>query len=71
MGRGEPCINLSPIEFLLQYRFATPKPLKACPGLGGCKTVPLCNLFPLGIPFCGPVLIRFICPQASRSYYLS
>ena len=43
MGRGEPCINLSPIEFLLQYRFATPKPLKACPGLEGCRTAPLRN----------------------------
>ena len=26
--------------------------------------------FPLRIPSWGPVLIRFICPQASRSYYL-
>ena len=33
--------NLSPIESLLQYRFAMPKPLKARPELEGRKTAPL------------------------------
>ena len=37
------CEKLSPIESLLQYRFATPKPLKACPGPGCCRTAPLCK----------------------------
>ena len=39
----QPCENLSLIESLLQYRFATPNPLKARPGPEGCKTAPLCN----------------------------
>ena len=41
LGRGNP----SPFTFLLQYRFATPKPLKACLGLKGCKTALLCKPF--------------------------
>ena len=31
------CTNLSPIESILQYRFATPKPLKARPGPEGMQ----------------------------------
>ena len=65
-----PCIKLSPIESILQYCFATPKPLKARPGLEGCRIAPLCNLFLLGMPFCGPVLFRVIYSQTRRSYYL-
>ena len=64
------CEKLSPIESLLQYRFATPKPLKACPGPGRCRTAPLCNPF---LVLCGcllPVLFRLIYPQTRRSYYL-
>ena len=34
------CTKLSPIESLLQYRFATSKPLKARPGPEGCRTAP-------------------------------
>ena len=36
-------IKVSPIESLLQYRFATSKPLKTRPGSRYCKTAPLCN----------------------------
>ena len=38
------CTKVSPIESLLQYRFATPNPLKARPGPGCCETAPLCKL---------------------------
>ena len=40
----QPCENLSLIKSLLQYRFATPNPLKARPGPEGCRTAPLGNL---------------------------
>ena len=44
-GRVEdsPCGNPSPINPIVQYRGATPNPLKARPGPGCCKTTPLCN----------------------------
>ena len=35
--------NQSPIEPILQYRFATLKTLKARPGPDRCKIAPLCN----------------------------
>ena len=38
-----PCTKLSPIESLLQYRFAISKPLKSRPRLEGCKIAPLRN----------------------------
>ena len=41
---GRRCTKLSPIESLLQYRFATPKPLKARPSPGGCRIACLCAL---------------------------
>ena len=47
---GRRCTKLSPIESLLQYRFATPKPLKARPGPGGCRIAPLCKPRPGGDP---------------------
>ena len=37
------CINLSPIESILQYHFATPKPLKIRWAPDCCVTVPLCT----------------------------
>ena len=37
------CIKMSPIESLLQYRFATSNPLKARPGLAGCRIALLRN----------------------------
>ena len=40
--RQRRCTKLSPIESLLQYRFATPNPLKARPGPEGCRTAPDC-----------------------------
>ena len=59
---GPPYIfpKVSPIKSLLQYRFATSNPLKARPGLAGCRIAPLRNLFPLGIPFSGLVLVWLI-----------
>ena len=38
------CENLSLIESPLQYRFATPKPLKTRWGPEGCVIAPLCKL---------------------------
>ena len=38
------CIKVSLIILVLQYRFATPKPLKTRPGPDRCKTVRLCKL---------------------------
>ena len=38
-----PHTKLLPIESILQYCFAIPKPLKACPGPGGCRIAPLCK----------------------------
>ena len=35
--------KLSLITLILQYRFATPKPLKTRPGPDRCRTVRLCN----------------------------
>ena len=46
----QPCENLSLIESLLQYRFATPNPLKARPGPEGCRTARLCNCVRAEIP---------------------
>ena len=40
----------TPIESLLQYRFATPKLLKTCRGPGCCETAPLCNLSGVRLP---------------------
>ena len=37
------CIKVSLITLILQYRFATPKPLKTRPGPEGCRTIPFCN----------------------------
>ena len=37
------CIKVSLITLILQYRFATAKPLKTCSAPDRCKTVPLCN----------------------------
>ena len=37
------CIKVSLITLVLQYRFATPKPLKTRSAPDHCKTVPLCN----------------------------
>ena len=37
------CTKLLPIKSLLQYRFATPKPLPTRPGSEGCTTVPFCK----------------------------
>ena len=37
------CTKVSPIESTVQYRFATPKPLKARPWPKGCVTAPLCK----------------------------
>ena len=39
------CIKVSLITLVLQYRFATPKPLKTRPGPDRCKNVPLRNMF--------------------------
>ena len=39
------CIKVSLITLILQYRFATPKPLKTRPWLKGCEIVPLRNMF--------------------------
>ena len=50
------CTNLSPIESILQYRFATPKPLKARPGPEGMQNRSFVQPFPPDIPFWGPVL---------------
>ena len=41
--QGQNCTKLSPIESILQYRFATPKPLKTRPAPDCCETAPLCN----------------------------
>ena len=53
---GRRCTKLSPIESLLQYRFATPKPLKARPGPGGCRIARLCKPLPLALHCAGSVL---------------
>ena len=45
------CIKVLLITFMLQYCFATPKPLKARPGPWGCKIAPLRK------PFCGLVFL--------------
>ena len=37
----QPCENLSPIESLLQYRFATPNPLKTPQSSTRCRIAPL------------------------------
>ena len=37
------CIMVLQNQSVLQYRFATPKPLKTRPGPDRCKTVRLCN----------------------------
>ena len=37
------CINISPIESIVQHCFATPKPLKTRPAAEGCTTAPLCK----------------------------
>ena len=67
---GSRFTNLSPIESLLQYFFATPKPLKARPGPGCCKTAPLYNPSRWGFPFrSGFSLVDFV-HRVSRSYYL-
>ena len=50
------CTKLSLIESLLQYRFATPKPLKARPGWECCTTARLCRLGHLGFPS----VVRFL-----------
>ena len=39
------CIRVLQNQCVLQYRFATPKPLKTRPGPDRCKTVPFCNPF--------------------------
>ena len=39
--RGRCYKKLSPIEFLLQYRFATPKPLKTRPLMGSADRTAL------------------------------
>ena len=38
------CIRVLQNQCVLQYRFATPKPLKTRPAPDRCKTVPLCNI---------------------------
>ena len=43
------CIKVSPIEFILQYCFAMPKPLKNRPGTRRCETAPLCKSYLRGI----------------------
>ena len=40
--RQRRCTKVSPIESLLQYRFATPKPLKTRPATDHCVTALLC-----------------------------
>ena len=42
------CTKVSPIESILQYHFATPKPLKKRLGSDRCKIAPLCKLSPNG-----------------------
>ena len=37
------CINISPIDSILQYHCATPKSLKTRGGREGCTTAPFCN----------------------------
>ena len=37
------CTKVLPPESLLQYRFATPKPLKTRRGLDRCEIAPLCK----------------------------
>ena len=44
------CIMVLQNQCVLQYRFATSKPLKTGPGPDRCKTVPLCKLS-TAIPF--------------------
>ena len=77
------CRKVSPITLVLQYRFATPKFLRACPGPWGCETAPLCNCVLVDSPprygggaahnpgfgFSDPWIFCF--HRASRSYYLS
>ena len=46
------CVKVSPIESILQYCFATPKPLKSRPGPDGCKTAPLRK------PSCKPAFLE-------------
>ena len=41
--QGQNCTKLSPIESILQYRFATPNSLKARPAPGCCVTARLCK----------------------------
>ena len=53
---GRRCTKLSSIESPLQYRFATPKPLKARPGPGGCRIARLCNPLSLALHCVGSVL---------------
>ena len=43
------CTKVSLITLILQYRFATPKPLKKSPAPEGCRILPLCN--PSWLPF--------------------
>ena len=53
----------------MQYRFATPKPLKARPGPRGCKTAPLCNRVLVDSHRCSSplFLINSEFPGAARS----
>ena len=37
------CIKVSPMKSVLQYRFATPKPLKTRRVSDRCETAPLCK----------------------------
>ena len=45
------CITVSLIRLILQYRFATPKPLKTRLPPDRCRTVRLCKPPPLQFPF--------------------
>ena len=47
---GQHCRKVSPITLILQYRFAFPKPLKACPEPWSCETSFLCNRVRVEIP---------------------
>ena len=44
------CIKVSPIESILQYCFATSKPLKTSQVEDRCETAPLCNRVRVEIP---------------------
>ena len=65
-----PYTKVSPIESLLQYRFAPPKALKLHQASGELQNRSFVQAFPLRIPFWGLGLIRLIYPQIRRSYYL-